>query len=348
MSFYAQAFKGQYQIITRDKPVEALLAASNTLPELKARLELLQELRTFAGECLKLPVNGHYRKYVDLGRPFAVWNVEAAGEFSLEPKTWWYPIVGSLKYRGYFTEHGATNYAAHLRQKGLDVTAEGVQAYSTLGWFKDPALNTFIFESDADLAELLFHELAHQKLFAHGDTDFNEAFATTVGQEGARRWLKARRDPAVFERYLEGLRRNAEFVSLVSQTRRELEELYGDVRTEAGEVKAAAERRGVTEGQLREGKRRAIEDLRARYGQLKIRWDGYSGYDEWFRREINNAKLNSVATYYDLVPGFEGLLREEAGNLEQFYAAAGRLAKASRKDRHERLRILAQPGEGRL
>ena len=106
-------------------------------------------------------------------------------------------------------------------------------AYSTLGWFKDPVLNTFIFDPEPDLAETLFHELGHQRVFASGDTDFNEAFATTVGQEGARRWLRAKGDQAALEKYLAELRRTAQFARLVMNTRERLETLYGDERTEA-------------------------------------------------------------------------------------------------------------------
>ncbi len=191
LGYYGQAIKGQYEIVARQESIEKLLADPHTPAPLKAKLQLVESLRAFAAKDLKLPVDGHYQKYADVRRRFVVWNVEAAPEFSLEPKSWWYPIVGSLEYRGYFSERGATNYAARLRKKGYDVYVGGVQAYSTLGWFKDPVLNTFIFEPEPDLAEILFHELAHQQVFASGDTDFNEAFATTVGQEGARRWLRA-------------------------------------------------------------------------------------------------------------------------------------------------------------
>ena len=154
-------------------------------------MQLVSKLRDFADRDLKLPVNGHYRKYVDVHRTFVVWNVEAAPEFSMEPKSWWYPLVGSLEYRGYFAESNARGYAARLKKKGYDVYVAGTTAYSTLGWFKDPILNTFVFQPEGELAETIFHEQGHQRVFAGGDTNFNEAFATTVGQEGARRWLRA-------------------------------------------------------------------------------------------------------------------------------------------------------------
>ncbi len=344
LSFYAQAIRGQYQIFAHERPVEQLIANPQTPPRLRARLELVQRLRAFAASDLKLPVDGHYRKYVDVHRPFVVWNVEAAPELSLEPKTWWYPLVGSLEYRGYFSKAGATNYAAYLRRKDYDVSVGGVEAYSTLGWFKDPLLNTFIFEPDADLAEIIFHELGHQRVFARGDTDFNEAFATTVGEEGARRWLRTRGDTAALDEYLAHLRRNNQFVHLVKRTRLRLESLYGDERTPTGKIKAAKKRRDVPPGQLRAEKQRIFEEMRQEYRGIRQQWGGEPEYDGWFDHPINNARLNAVAAYYDLVPAFERLLALNGADLERFYDAASRLAQQPKKKRDEWLNNLASEG----
>jgi predicted aminopeptidase len=341
VSFYGQAIKGQYQVFAREQSIEKLLASTNTPPALKDRLDLLRGLRDFAGRELKLPINNHYLKYADLKRPYAVWNVEAAPEFSLEPKTWWYPFLGRLSYRGYFSPGGATNYAAVLRKKGYDVSVGGVTTYSTLGWFKDPVLNTFLFEPEADLAETLFHELGHQRVFAHGDTDFDEAFATTVGQEGARRWFKAKGDTAALNAYMAQIRRTAEFSRLVKVTRERLETLYGDEQTEDGKLKATKKNRDVPPAELRRQKQQILDQMRQDYAQLKAHWGGISEYDGWFSHLVNNAQLNAVATYYDLVPGFERLLAENDGNLEKFYKAVELLSKQSRKTRHERLETMA-------
>src|SRR5439155_11115609 len=157
---------GQYALLTHQQSIEKLASAPATPSPLKEKLRLVQDLRVFAKQELKLPVDGHYRTYVDVHRPFVVWNVEAAPEFSMEPKSWWYPLVGSLDYRGYFSERGAQRYGRWLEKKGYDVYIGGVEAYSTLGWFKDPVLNTFIFNAEPDLAETIFHELGHQRVFA--------------------------------------------------------------------------------------------------------------------------------------------------------------------------------------
>jgi predicted aminopeptidase len=342
LAFYGQAAKGQYQILAHQQSIEKLMAAADTPKQLKERFELLRDLRAFASNDLKLPTDSHYRKYVDVHRPFVVWNVEAAPELSMEPKTWWYPLVGSLEYRGYFSKAGATNYATYLRRKGFDVSVGGVGAYSTLGWFKDPVLNTFIFEADADLAEIIFHELGHQRLFARGDTDFNEAFATTVGQEGARRWLKARGNAAGLKEYSAHLERSDQFVHLVMGIRARLETLYGDERTEDGKVKASGKRDAASCDELRKRKEQILHEMQAEYARLKANWGGGTEYDGWFAHPINNAQLNSVAAYYDFVPAFEQILAANGGDMDKFYKAAERLSKKPKSERHEQLRILAR------
>jgi predicted aminopeptidase len=353
LSYYGQAIKGQYEIVAHRERIEKLLADPQAPAPLKAKLDLVQKLRAFAAKDLRLPVDGHYEKYADVHRPFVVWNVEAAPEFSLEPKTWWYPLVGSLEYRGYFSEQAARNYAARLQKQGYDVYVGGVTAYSTLGWFKDPILNTFIFDPEPDLAETIFHELGHQRVFASGDTDFNEAFATTVGQEGARRWLRAKGDRSAYEKYLAELRRTRQFANLIMTTRERLQALYGDERTEDGNVKAAKKKRTIPPEQLRGQKQQLLNRLQQEYTQLKAQWGGNTEYDEWFAGPVNNAQLNSVAAYYDLVPAFERLLKQNGGDLEKFYEAADRLAREPKTERDRWLRALASattgsasPGDG--
>jgi predicted aminopeptidase len=342
-SFYRQAIKGQLSLITHQERIDKLIANPQTPARLKEQLQLVGALSGFADRELKLPVDGNYRKYVDVHPPFIVWNVEAAPEFSMEPKTWWYPLIGRQEYRGYFSENAAQKYARVVRKKGYDVYVAGTTAYSTLGWFKDPILNTFVFDSESDLAETLFHELAHQRVFARGDTDFNEAFATTVGQEGARRWLRSKGDTAAYEAYVTELRRNNQFVHLIMKTHERLEKLYGDERTEEGKVKTSRKKRDVPPAQLRAEKQRVFDDLREQYKHLKQQGEGNTGYDEWFAQQLNNAKLNSVAAYYDLVPGFQRLLELNGGNLEKFYQAAERLANQTKKERQQWLRTLATP-----
>ncbi len=338
LTYYGQAIKGQYHVVSQEQKITKLLANPQTPAPLKARLELIEDLRAFAAKDLQLPVDAQYQKYADIHRPFVVWNVEAAPEFSLEAKTWWYPFVGRLDYHGYFAKQAAEKYAASLRKKGYDVYVGGVTAYSTLGWFKDPVLNTFLFDPEPDLAETIFHELGHQRVFAKGDTDFNEAFATTVGEEGARRWLRAKGDPAALKAYLAELRRTAQFARLIANTREQLETLYGDERTESGKIKATKQKQAVPREELRQQKQAVFDRLRQSYEELKAQWGGNTDYDAWFAGPLNNAQLNSVATYYDLVPGFKQLLALNGGDLGKFYEAADKLAHEPKAERHEWLR----------
>jgi predicted aminopeptidase len=346
IGYYAQAIKGQCQVLARQEPVAKVLTNATTPEALRRQLLLTTKLRAFAERELSLPVNGHYRRYADLGRPFVVWNVQAAREFSLQPKTWWYPIVGNLEYRGYFSREGAEDYARYLEGRGYDIFVGGISAYSTLGWFKDPLLNTFVFDPEPILAETLFHELAHQRAFAGGDTDFNEAFATTVGEEGAKRWLRAGADQSLLTNYLAQLQRTREFVALTGKARQQLESLYGDWRNDRGEVRAARHPPSLPPETLRQRKEAILEELRRDYQNLNLRWGGTGEDDAWFERLANNAQLNSVAAYYDLVPAFERLLKLGGNDLEKFYAAVGRLAKMSTHDRHAWMLNLVDAGSG--
>ena len=329
--YYKQAIQGQYQVLRHRQPIIELIADPQTPASLKEKFQLVLKLRGFAEAELKLPVNGHYQSYVDLHRRYIVWNVHAAPEFSLQPKMWWYPVVGSLKYRGYFSELNAKHYAEKLEGKGFDISMDGVEAYSTLGWFKDPVLNTFIHHNEPELADTIFHELAHQRLFVRGDTDFNEAFATAVAQEGVRRWLLASGNSAMYEKYQIALHRTEQFVRLIQTTRCELKLLYVD------EKSAAATNTPISVCDKRQQKEIILGRLRRNYEQLRTQWGGFGGYDNWFAQRVNNAQLNTVATYHDLVPAFQHLLQQNAGDLEKFYREVRIVSKLPKAERHRKL-----------
>ena len=328
--FYSQAVSGQYEILVHQKPIDELIKNPATDPKLKAQLELVLRIRAFAERELSLHPGRSYLQYADLHRSFVVWNVNVAPPLSLQPKTWWFPIVGSASYRGYFSEAGARRYAEIWEKKGWDTYVSDVPTYSTLGWFRDPLLNTFIFEPEADLADTIFHELTHERIFIAGDTDFNEALATTVAQEGVRRWFEASTNTIAYRRYKDGLRHDEEFVKLVLATREELQKVYDDIQL-LGPAKL-------------QRKAEVITRMRSHYADLKKSWsEGKSGYDYWFDEPINNAKLNTVAAYYDLGPAFQGLLQAKGGELEKFYLAVENLAKEPLEKRHEALRAFVHP-----
>jgi predicted aminopeptidase len=329
ISFYRQAIAGECGILAHRKSISDLMADPATPPKLKAKFEQVMKIRKFAAEELKLPADGAYVKYTDVHRPYVVWNLNVAPALSLDPKTWWFPIVGRASYRGYFSEAGAMRYASRWEKEGWDVYVDGVDAYSTLGWFRDPLMSTFIYAPEADLAELIFHELGHRRLFVNGDTDFNEAFATEVAAEGIRRWFAAGSDPKAYEGHLANRAREREFVQLVMDTRKELEAVYGDNHSsDADKLKR---------------KNQAVARMRAKYATLKLSWGGNAGYDQWFAEPINNAKLNTISAYYELTPAFQALLRAEGGDLEKFYEAVAVLGKLPLEKRHEALKAYLKP-----
>ena len=336
-SYYQQAIRGQCQIVLHQERIETLLTATTTHQSLKEKFRVILQARAFAEEELKLPAGRHYLNYVDVRRRFVVWNLHAAPEFTLEPMSWCYPFIGSAKYRGFFSEQDAARYAETLRQNGYDVYVEGVEAYSTLGWFADPVLNTFVHHDPPELAEIIFHELTHQRLFIGGDTDFNEALATTVAEEGLRRWLQARQDEAAYAQYQAQQARQQQFVKLVMGTRHQLEAVYGDDPAHPGKRRAL----DISEAApRRQAKEQLMAQLRRDYEVLKAEWGGYSGYDEWFRQPLNNAQLNTVDTYYTLVPAFRRILQAHDGNLEQFFKEVRRLSKLPKEERQRQLQAL--------
>jgi predicted aminopeptidase len=322
--FYSQAIHGQAEILRKARPVVAVMRDTNVSGEVRRKLALTQDLRRFADEHLGLPADRLYDTYTDLGRSYVSWVVYAAPEFSVEAKTWWYPLLGPLEYRGFFSKNAAEKEAAHLRSKGYEVFVENVTAYSTLGWFRDPVLNTFFDSTDADLAELVFHELTHVKLFLPGDTDFNEAFATANAENGVRCWLKSKGDHAALARYETTLAKDREITRLLLQTREKLEHLY-----------LSESRSGVA--QMRRGKAAILERMQEEYARIRARWRGDSRYDRTFSKPWNNARLNAVATYYDLVPGFERLLRAKRGDLKAFYAAVETMRTLNKTERRAAL-----------
>ncbi len=325
IGYYAQAARGHLDLLSRREPIERLLQDAGLDPTLREQLQQVLSVRAFASESLGLPDNDSYRTYADLGREYVVWNVFAAPELSVTPYTWCFPVVGCISYKGYFNEQSAREVAAELSQQGYDVYVGGVAAYSTLGRFDDPFLNTMLRWDRARTAGLIFHELSHQLLYIKNDSAFNEAFATTVEEEGMRRWVRAIGEPELLENWRTTGQRTRSFVRMVSDARETLRGIYQGPMDDAAKRVAKAQE---------------IAALRSRYEALKQRWGGYAGYDRWFASDLNNAKLGSVATYRALVPAFSALLQESDGDLQVFYTAAQALGKLPPAARAARLRAL--------
>ena len=327
LGYIAQSVGGHLGLLRAARPVPEWLADASTPEALRERLRLAEQMRDFAVAELALPDNASYRRYADLKRNAAVWNVVAAPELSLQLQTWCFPVVGCVGYRGYFDRADADAFGAELRAQGLEVDVYGVPAYSTLGrlpgsFFADPLLNTFIHWPEVELARLIFHELAHQVAYAPGDTMFNESFATAVERIGSARWIAARASPAAAAEYAALDERRRDFRELTLRTRDALAALYASPASDEDK---------------RAGKAALLQRMRDEYALLRDGpWQGYAGYDAWMAR-ANNASLAVLAAYTELVPRFERLYGQEGRDMARFYAAVRKLAEMPKDERRAAL-----------
>lgn len=320
--YLLESAQGQFALMSKRQPIARVVDSPRTSPALRNQLLAVTSIREFASHELGLPDNGSYRSYADVGRPYVVWNVVAAPEFSVDAKEWCYPIVGCVAYRGYFDERKARAFAAKLAKQGLDVSVGGVAAYSTLGHFDDPILNTMMGWNDIELAAIVFHELTHQLLYVPGDAPFNEALATTVEEEGVRRWLISQDRGADLKNHLLQQARYLTVIDLLRRTRTALGILYAS---------------RLDPSVMRERKAATIGALQREYRDLKEPWGRDAPFESWFSGQINNAQLASIATYYDCVPGFERELAAVGGDLAAFYARVRELAHLEQHERDTRL-----------
>ncbi len=326
LNYYAQAAHGQLSLLSDARPIDDWLADPTLNAKLRAKLVRVKQIREFAARELGLPDNKSYKNYADLKRPYVVWNVVATDELSMQQRNWCFPVAGCVSYRGYYSKADAQDYAAGLRRDGLDVQVAGVPAYSTLGWFNDPVLSTFIQYPDGELARLVFHELAHQVVYVPDDTQFNESFATAVEEAGVERWLVAQGDPRLRQTYVEYEARKDDFLNLLLKHRKSLEANY---------------KRDIGDAEKRQRKAEIFQELKDDYQIMKVTWGGYAGYDRWFAEPLSNAHLASVATYHDFVPGLR-LLFDRQKTFPRFYAAARQLAAMDQKARHAELISLGE------
>lgn len=299
--YYLHLAAGQMDMNRRREPIAELASDPATDPELRRRLEYAARARDFAMAELGLPDNGSYRSYADLGRRYATWNLFAAPEFSVSPRRFCYPVAGCVAYRGYFDEARAARAAARLSQQGYDVYVGPSIAYSTLGHLKDPVLNTMLAYGDAELAALIFHELAHQAVYAPSDSDFSEAFATVVEFEGVRRFLAASAREADAAKFLERRGREQRLASLMADGRRRLAALYGS---------------GAPPEEMRSAKAEEFGRLRAALAEAGAPPEG----------AFNNARLAAVSAYHRCVPALAAELERQGGDLPAFYEEMRRLA----------------------
>ena len=339
LGYYWQSVQGHARLLQAARPLDEWIANESTPAPLRARLQLAQRARHFAVQELGLPDNASYRSYADLGRSAAVWNVVAAPPYALELHRWCFPFTGCIGYRGYFQEADAQAEGARLAAQGLEVDVYGVPAYSTLGYLDwaggDPLLNTFIGWPEGEFVRLLFHELAHQVVYAQGDTLFNESFATAVERLGTERWLATQARPEVRQAFAASEERRQSFRALTRATRARLAEIYEQNKASAHDSQA-----------LNAMKLVAMQDFRARYAVLRERWLAQGarveGYDRWVA-QANNASFAAQAAYDAWVPAFEALFAQQGQRWDAFYDAVRHLAALPQDERHARLQALLPP-----
>lgn len=324
LRYYAHVAHGQGELLLNQRAVSRVIADPATKPDLARRLELAQQARRYATLQLGLPDNRSYTRYVDLGRPYVVWNVFATARYSVDAVHHCFPVAGCVAYRGYFDEAKARGEAARLQAEGDDVYVGGVAAYSTLGWFSDPILSSMLRWDDDELAGTIFHELAHQLIYVQDDSAFNESFASFVQEQGLKEWRASRKLPPLLGH------EQAEddgFTRLVLELRDRLRQAYA---------------KGGGDAALETAKQAEIAAFRERYRAWReANWPNDHRYDAWVAAPINNARLLPFGLYDQWKPAFATLFRQAEGQWPLFYSDVRRLAKLSRDARDRELRRLA-------
>ncbi len=330
LGFYAQAVHGHVALMRARVPIDAAIADPAVSSQTKRLLNLAAEARRYAHSSLSLPDNGSYTAWVALDRPAVTWNVVATPAHSLVPERWCFPVAGCLSYRGYFERERAERFAERLAEQGLDVAVNGASAYSSLGWFRDPVVSTMFRGGDVALVGVVFHELAHQQLYVSDDSSFNESFATFVEMAGVERWLSESGRAQRIEPWRRQRARRSEFIDLLTESRQRLSAVYAA---------------GGDTAELDAAKQAELQRLNQAYSELKSSWGGYSGYDGWFARPVNNARLAGVGTYTQWVGAFAELYAQSGQDFARFYDAAAALGSLPPDQRHARL-VSLSPSQG--
>jgi predicted aminopeptidase len=289
IGYYWHSTRGHLELMNQRIDIDELLADDKLDSSLRVRLLLVQDIRRFSIEHLHLPANGSYNSYVDLQRPYVLQNLFAAPEFSTQLHQWCYPFIGCASYRGYYDETRLRDYVEELHSQGLEVHVGHVPAYSTLGWFDDPVLSSFIDWPDYRLAGMLFHEMSHQQIYIDDDTTFNESLASAVQQVGTLAWLKSNNQLAAQDEFKRWLVYRDEAIALIVSTRSELDAVYTS---------------DMTDDEKRMRKVEQFQQARDAHAIIASRHGVGGGFKRWFADGLNNAKIGSVAAYNSRLNAF--------------------------------------------
>lgn len=316
--YYRQSVQGHLQIVRQTQDIQDLLAGGALDSQLEQKLQLVLRARTYAAETLHLSFNDSFSQYADLHRDYVVQNLYAAPEFSTELYSWCYPVIGCADYRGFFDGQMLEDLEQDLDSQGYDTYISDVTAYSTLGWFADPVLNTFVTLEDYQLVALVFHELAHQQLYVNGDTFFNESFAMAVAQAGIELFYANEHEADELQAFLKNQQDVSARVELAVQTREKLAQIY---------------QQPLSDTRKRKQKQDILQNLSERYLALSNKHLPTTDEELPPRFKFNNARLGAVAAYHKYVPVFQNMLATHDGDFVAFYAHVALLGQLADEER---------------
>jgi predicted aminopeptidase len=277
-------------------------------------VERVRGIRRFAMEELGLRESANYTKYVELDRDYLAAVVSAAARDSFTGYEWWFPVVGKVPYKGFFKVEDARREQDRLEKKDLDVWVRGVDAFSTLGWFKDPLYSYMRNYSDYQLANLLIHELLHATVYLTGQSQFNEELAEFVGTEGARLYIEKKygRESAEYQAVFEGEADSKAYIAYLRGLITELEEVYRSAASREEKLARTAEIISLSQ-----------ERFKRDYDTL-FKGPDYQSFAEL---PVNNAYLELYRLYYEGGDFYRDLYERSGGSLPRFIAAARTLSR---------------------
>lgn len=308
------------KILGRRRPIVQVIADPRSTPETRRKLQLVLAAREFGRDALGERVGESYTLYSEKQSDTLAHVLSAAYRDRFAAKTWWFPIVGRVPYKGFFQEADARREAAKLEAEGYDTYMRPTSAFSTLGWFNDPVLSTLLRYDDVSLTNTVLHELFHNTYFAPGKIAFNESLANFVGARGAIDFFCGRdgADAPNCRRARDEWDDDLAFGFFLSELVHDLESLYA--RTDLTREQKLQLREEV----FARAQRQFAQEVRPR---LKV-----GGFGSFTRDPLNNATLISRRIYYDRLDLFERVYRSRGGDLRRTIADIVAAARANRAD----------------
>lgn len=308
------------KILRRRRPIPDVLNDPSTSDAIRKKLQLVTQARSFARDQLGLNAGESYTTYSWVDSDTLLMVVSAARKDRFEPYLWWFPIVGHVPYKGYFDFARAYDEAQKLEEKGYDTNVRPSGAFSTLGWFNDPLLNTILRYGDVSLAETVVHEITHNSIYLPGQAGFNESFANFVGDRGAAVFFCTRDGPddPRCKTALDAWQDNITFGAALTDLVQGLEQVYG--------------RADLTPAQKIEQRAKVFGDWAERYHREvvpKLRTRSFRTYAD---EPLNNARLIGTRLYYQHMDLFERVFQKYNGDLRAATAAIVAAAKKNPKD----------------